>query len=205
MPNCFRFGNGSPSQVLPGGVPAILNTDFARSLGNRGSPKASRRQRSAHARGVLRANVRSGRSPWSPGALPIECAPEGRFLAHRIDRCCAHTQGYLARGNPRPRKYPPKYPQCGRSKNPAFSRVCEKYPQYPRYPRDAGDALSHARKTIFARLDVRPSNAPQRAVFGLRFVCGIRPHPRINPRVTRKSTKYPRISDPANQHDCSLS
>ena len=156
MPNCCQNGNGPPSQVLPGRGAGRLNTDGAPAFRGRGSPIASRRQRSAHARGVLRANVRSGRSPWSPGALPIECAPEGRFLAHRIDRCCAHTQGYLARGNPRPRKYPPKYPQCGRSKNPAFSRVCEKYPQYPQYPRDAGDALSHARKTIFARRDVRP-------------------------------------------------
>ena len=55
--------------------------------------------------------------------------------------------GCLARGNPRPRKYPPEYPRSGLAKSPAFSRVCEKYPQYPQYPRDvgdAGDALSHA-------------------------------------------------------------
>ena len=121
---CQPFRTPTSRRVLVIGVPRCHRID----------------RRGAHARGVLRANVRSGRSPWSPGALPIECASEGRFLAHRIDRCCAHTQGYLARGNPRPRKYPPKYPQCGRSKNPAFSRVCEKYPQYPQYPRDVGDA-----------------------------------------------------------------
>lgn len=70
----------------------------------------------------------------------------------------AHARGSCAWESPSP-KISPEYPRCGRSKNPAFSMACEKYPQYPQYPqypRDVGDALSHARKTIFARLDVRP-------------------------------------------------
>ena len=46
--------------------------------------------------------------------------------------------------NPRPRKYPPKYPRCGRAKSPVISRTCEKYPQYPQYPPDVGDVVSCA-------------------------------------------------------------
>ena len=92
MPNCCQNGNGWRSQVLPGGAPAIQNTDFARSLGDRGSPIASNRPVRRTRKGILRANVRAGRSPGSPGALPIECAPKGRFLAHRIDRCGAHAR-----------------------------------------------------------------------------------------------------------------
>ena len=50
-----------------------------------------------------------------------------------------------ARGiNPRPRKYPLKYPHRVRSKSLVISRTCEKYPQYPQYPRDAGDILRGA-------------------------------------------------------------
>ena len=53
MPNRFQNGNGYPSQVLPGGVPAILNTDSARSLVDRGSPIASNRPARRTRKGCL--------------------------------------------------------------------------------------------------------------------------------------------------------
>ena len=46
--------------------------------------------------------------------------------------------------NPRPRKYPQKYPRRVRSKSPVISRTCEKYPQYPQYPRPRRDILRGA-------------------------------------------------------------
>ena len=81
--------------------------------------------------GILRANVRAGRSPVLPGVRPMN-APQ-RAVLGPID-----APADKAARNPRPRKYPPKYPRRGRAKSPVFSRLCENIPNIPNIPRMSG-------------------------------------------------------------------
>ena len=98
--------------------------------------------------------------------VPSNAPQSGNFgrsrRCHRIDRCRAHARVSCV-WDPRPRKYPPKYPRRVRSKSPVISRTCEKYPQYPQYPRDVWDiggcaCILMRSKRLPARLDVRPRN-----------------------------------------------
>ena len=152
MPNCCQNGNGWRSQVLPGRGAGRLNTDGARSLGDRGSPIASRRQRSAHAWGVLRANARAGRSPGSPGALPIEGASEWQFweLSSRplnrpvrrtrngILRVGIPVQENIPRNIPVPENIPRNIPAWGSQKVPRFQGLTKNIPNIPNIPAPAG-------------------------------------------------------------------
>ena len=155
MPNCCQNGNGWRSQVLPGRA-GRLNTDGARSLGDRGSPHRIALC-GAHAM-VSCAQDTSRTFPTVSGRsshrMRLRVAILGTLIEAVESTGAAHTQWYLARGNPRPRKYPqkyprprkypPEYPRLGLAKSPAISRTYEKYPQYPQYPRYPGDADGRA-------------------------------------------------------------
>ena len=111
----------------------------------------------------------------------------------------------IPRNNPVQENIPRNIPCADVQKTLHFQGLARNIPNIPNIPGMPGmRCLMRAKRYLHAWTFV-PSNAPQRAFFGLRFVCQIRPHPRINPRVTRKSTKYPRIRDSANPHDCLVS
>ena len=99
----------------------------------------------------------------------------------------AHTQGYLASGIPVPENIPEISPACAFKKSSNFKDLRKISPISPISPGCRG-CVSRAVKTLSHAWTFAPSNAPQRAVFCPRFVCGIRPHPR-NPRNPREIHK----------------
>ena len=143
MPNRCQNGNGWRFRYYQtGSLPVRTPVEFGPLA--IGVPRCHRIDRCrAHAGYLARARHEPDISHGFRTFVPSNAPQSGNFgrsrRCHRIDRCRAHA-GYLACGNPRPRKYPPKYPRRVRSKSLVISRVCEKYPQYPQYPRDVGDA-----------------------------------------------------------------
>lgn len=91
MPNCCQNGNGWRFRYYQMGSLQVRTPVEFGPLAI-GVPRCHRIDRCSTHNGILRANVRAGRSPGSPGALPIECASEGRFLEHRIGRCGTHAR-----------------------------------------------------------------------------------------------------------------
>ena len=129
-------------------------TPTSRGVSAIGVPRWHRDASEAHTHGLSCAQMCEPVVPQGLRALFPSNAPQ-RAGFWRIETPAKRTRMVcLARGNPRPRKYPreyprprkypPEYPRSGLAKSPAISRTYEKYPQYPQYPRDVGDADGRA-------------------------------------------------------------